>query len=242
MPHQQNAFGIFGKTTADSDDESMDTVAMQVAALTYQSQVTALMAATLLQRAEQQFAHLVSQQNLMHEIMHQIIMQVNALSFNQSDAGHGKLESFNSSGRRQGCSRRQWGGAQMAVDGGQFGGSFVPAASSHAHGSTAAVAPYQGRGPPLFHAPPENRQQGPAQYIPSSRGYGAGGHGNGHTPAALISNRVKLYANWNVCYSCGFDVPGGHTSMTCPTNLHKLLHDIYFTQQNAQQYIALGHP
>jgi hypothetical protein len=33
MPHQQNAFGILGETTADSDNESTDTVATQVAAL-----------------------------------------------------------------------------------------------------------------------------------------------------------------------------------------------------------------
>jgi hypothetical protein len=30
--------------------------------------------------------------------------------------------------------------------------------------------------------------------------------------------------------------------MMCPTNLHKPLHDVYFKQQNVQQYIALGHP
>jgi hypothetical protein len=40
MPYQQNAFGILGETTADSDDKSADTVATQVAALTYQSQLT----------------------------------------------------------------------------------------------------------------------------------------------------------------------------------------------------------
>jgi hypothetical protein len=87
MPHQQNAFGILGKTAADSDDKSVDVVAMQVVALTYQSQLTTLMAATLLQWAEQQFAHLASQQNLMHENMHQIIAQVNALSLTKAMRG-----------------------------------------------------------------------------------------------------------------------------------------------------------
>ena len=28
-------------------------------------------------------------------------------------------------------------------------------------------------------------------------------------------NPVKQYNNWNVCYSCGFDVEDRHTSMTC---------------------------
>jgi hypothetical protein len=96
--------------------------------------------------------------------------------------------------------------------------------------------------PPFSMLSPANHQWGLAQYIPSAGGYGAGGHGNGRTPATPFSNRVKIYANWNVYYLCRFDVPDGHTSMMCPTNLHKLLHDVYFTQQNAQQYIALGHP
>jgi hypothetical protein len=98
MPYQQNALGILGKTMADLDDKSVDTVATQVAALRYQSQLTTLMAATLLQWAAQQFVHLASQQNLMHENMPQTILQVNTLSFDQKNAGRGRLASFNSGG------------------------------------------------------------------------------------------------------------------------------------------------
>ncbi len=245
MPHQQNSSRIFGETTANLDDKSTDTVTTQVVALTYQSQLTTSMVANLYQQAEQQFVHLASQQNLMHENMHQIIAQVNALSFNQSNAGCKRLASFNSGSRGQGRSRRQQGGAQTAVDGGQFGGGFVPAARSYTHGPTAKVAPYQGGGPPPFHAPLGNHRGGPLQYIPPVGGYGVGGQGNtpqgGCTPTALFSNRVKLYANWNACYLCGFDVPNGHTSTTCPTNLRKLSHNVYFMRQNMQQYITLGH-
>jgi hypothetical protein len=57
--------------------------------------VTASTVANATQRAEQQFAHLASQQNMMHENMHQIIAHVNALSFNQSDAGHGRIAGNN---------------------------------------------------------------------------------------------------------------------------------------------------
>ncbi len=85
--------------TVDLDDKSADLVATQVAALTYQSKLTASTAANSIQCAEQQFTHLASQQNLMHENMHQIIAQVNALSFNQSNTGWGRLGSFNSSGQ-----------------------------------------------------------------------------------------------------------------------------------------------
>ncbi len=116
--------------TADLDNKSADTAVTQVAVLLYQSQLTVLMATKLLQKAEQQFAHFASQQNLMHENMHQITAQVNALNFNQSNAGHGRLASLNKGGRGQGKCRHQQVGTQMAVDGGQFGGGFVPAASS----------------------------------------------------------------------------------------------------------------
>jgi hypothetical protein len=79
-----------------------------VAALTYQSQVTASIAATSSQHAEQQFAHLASQQNLMHENMHLIIAQVNALSFNKSDAGRGRFadNNFDGNGGR-GCGQER---------------------------------------------------------------------------------------------------------------------------------------
>ena len=59
-------------------------------------------------------------------------------------------------------------------------------------------------------------------------------------PGPPYSNLTKRYAHWNACFSCGFDVPDGHTSQTCPLHLKKLDHDIYFTHQNAQQYIDQG--
>jgi hypothetical protein len=154
MPHQQNAFLILGQTAVDSDDKSTNTVATQVAALTYQSQLTASTAVNLIQRAEQQFAHLALQQNLMHENMHQIIAQVNMLSFNQSNAGQGKLGVFESGGCEHVHNRGKQGGTQMAFNSGQFGGGFAPATSGFASGPTAAIVPYgsmtQGSAPPWF--------------------------------------------------------------------------------------------
>jgi hypothetical protein len=55
-----------------------------------------------------------------------------------------------------------------------------------------------------------------------------------HLQQQPFSNRVKCHANWNICYSCGFDVADGHMSMSCPAHLQKALHDIYFMRQNAQ--------
>jgi hypothetical protein len=88
------------------DKESVDgSVATQVAALTYQSQLTANMAANTSVRQEQQLAHLAAQQNMIHKNMHQIIAGLNAVTFNQSDkgcsAGHFAPRGF--SGGCRGC-------------------------------------------------------------------------------------------------------------------------------------------
>jgi hypothetical protein len=162
-------FWNFGAEAVDLDNKTTDTVATQVAALTYQSQLTASTAANLIQRtAEQQFGHLATQKNLMHENMHQIIAQINALSFNQSNAGQGRLGVFDSGHRGCGCGRRKQGGAHTAFDGGQFGGGFAPATGGFAPGPTAAAVPYksmtQGRAPPGFYAPVGTRQGGQMQY------------------------------------------------------------------------------
>ena len=53
------------------------------------------------------------------------------------------------------------------------------------------------------------------------------------------SNIYKCHNNWNVCFSCGFDIENGHTSMTCP--FKKANHQQSFSRENAQQFIAAGY-
>jgi len=53
------------------------------------------------------------------------------------------------------------------------------------------------------------------------------------------SNIYKRHNNWNVCFSCGFDIEDGHTSMTCP--FKKMNHQQAFSRENAQQFIAAGY-
>ena len=79
-----------------------------------------------------------------------------------------------------------------------------------------------------------------ADYVPSGRGgsYGASAGANTHRP--FQSNLVKTHNNWNVCYSCGFDVEDGHDSMSCHMDWHKPGHDVYFTRANAQQKLDAG--
>ncbi len=46
--------------------------------------------------------------------------------------------------------------------------------------------------------------------IPIAPG-GAGIVGQPATQAGAFLNLTKGFANWNVCYSCGFDIEDGHT-------------------------------
>ena len=75
-----------------------------------------------------------------------------------------------------------------------------------------------------------------ADYVPQGRGQG--GY-TGPSPANR-PNPIKLHNNWNVCYSCGFDVEDGHNSQTCHFNWRKPTHDVTFTRANAQQKLAQG--
>ena len=54
-----------------------------------------------------------------------------------------------------------------------------------------------------------------------------------------FSNIYKVHNNWNVCFSCGFDIEDGHTSITCP--FKRWNHQDSFTRKNAQQFIAAGY-
>ena len=53
------------------------------------------------------------------------------------------------------------------------------------------------------------------------------------------TNPVKKYNNWDMCYTCGFDVDNGHTSMTCPYK--KEGHQDGCNRGNYLQYQAMGH-
>ena len=53
-------------------------------------------------------------------------------------------------------------------------------------------------------------------------------------------NQHKHYNNWNMCISCGFDVPGWHTSKTCPRPCRKQNHNEDCDRTNYQQYRNAG--
>jgi hypothetical protein len=61
----------------------------------------------------------------------------------------------------------------------------------------------------------------------------------GQQPRTPYSNTVKHFANWNYCYTCGFDVEEWHTSTTCPNP--KPGHQQQCNRQNFQGYKDAGH-
>jgi hypothetical protein len=91
-----------------------------------------------------------------------------------------------------------------------------------------------------------------ADYMRTQGGAGAGipGHlvpnGGGIVPAINTgvpqgrnpdySNIYKRHNNWNVCFSCGFDIEDGHTSMRCP--FKKANHQQAFSRENAKAFIT----
>ena len=52
---------------------------------------------------------------------------------------------------------------------------------------------------------------------------------------------MKRFANWNYCFSCGFDVTDDHTSKTCPIIWRKNGHQEECTRQNVHQYVVAGY-
>jgi hypothetical protein len=54
------------------------------------------------------------------------------------------------------------------------------------------------------------------------------------------SNIRKQNNNWNVRYSCGFGIEDGYTLMTCPMGWRKHTHNVTFTRNNAQIFLAGG--
>jgi hypothetical protein len=56
---------------------------------------------------------------------------------------------------------------------------------------------------------------------------------------ANYSNIYTRYNNWNVCFSCGFNIKDGHTLQSCP--FQKVNHQTGFTCKNVQQFIAAGY-
>ena len=169
---------------------------------------------------------------------HQILEQLAALSFNASSAGQGMHRGGHGGGRgtppppyvqpppthtttyQQGYGgrrRRQGRGGGGRTQQQYFLGTVHPGTPAMGGVFPPTYAPPAGgAGTMLGYAPPG----GMPRYAP------LGGRQPQEQPP--YSNLVKRYTNWNACYTCGFDVPDGHTSMSCQAQ-RKAGHDVYFT-------------
>ncbi len=54
-------------------------------------------------------------------------------------------------------------------------------------------------------------------------------------------NIMKMFASWNMCFTCGFNVEDGHTPKTRPAHWRKMNHQEGFTRENARQWINAGY-
>ena len=175
-----------------------------------------------------QLAQLAATQEAQHATLHQIIEGLNAVAFNVSDAGRSNSGGGQGYRGRPGPGRSTRRGYPHQIGASSYHGGYTP--------------PGMARGAPI--SPPPIRAPGqfdgiagvggiPA-YRPPTPGRGGPYTGTGYTGRlgyqggrALVnmqaqppySNIIKRYANWNICYSCGFDVttdiPACHAPLIC---------------------------
>ena len=226
----QNAFAVLQEESEEEDDD-VQTVITQMAALTTQSQLTAnttaensaSVAAAInqlnanQQAMQQQFAAFTTQRNTTYQPA-PTMQQPPITQFSIPN-----MASFNTTGR---------GGGRRGGYGRGGRANFVNTGGRNARTPFANFVGRGGQGglPPIG---------------------GGGGHGGGAVPfvqqamprnaAPMYSNIIKKYANWNVCFSCGFDVEDGHTSKTCPAPWRRANHQEGFDRNNSGQYIAAGY-
>jgi hypothetical protein len=225
----QNPFNVLQEESEEEDDD-VQTVITQMAALTTQSQLTATTTAETSasvaaainqlnanqQAMQQQFAAFTTQRNTTYH--HAPIMQPPITQFSIPN-----IASFNAAGR---------GGGRRGGHGRGGRANFVNTGGRNARTPFENFVGLGGQGglPPIG---------------------GGGGCGGGVVPfaqqamprnaAPMYLNIIKKYANWNVCFSCGFDVEDGHTSKTCPAPWRRANHQEGFDRNNSGQYIAAGY-
>jgi hypothetical protein len=156
----QSAFGILENNDSDDDESLASTVATQVAALTYQSQLTQSTAATIGQRQELQLAQLAAAQEAQHATMHQIIEGLNAVAFNASDAGRGMPTFGGRGGNRShngpGHGPQRGGGPPFG--GSSYNGGYNPLNMTRAAGIPSFSIPGRFQGDTTGGVPPYHPQ------------------------------------------------------------------------------------
>ncbi len=148
--------------------QRMESMVNQVATLTYQSQSTASTTATTTQHNKQKLAAIKATQHATHASLHQIIAQLNAVTFNQSDAGCGCFVGHgHGRATRRGFAWGNGGGPPPYV-GSDFQGGGFSRSPPPPRGGFPPGGGFQGGFPggpaqPPTYVPPGGLQDGPPQ-------------------------------------------------------------------------------
>lgn len=88
--------------------------------------------------------------------------------------------------------------------------------------------------------PPKNTNVTGGVGIPPQAGGGKRQSGN-QQQRPFKSNPYTWFKNWNVCFSCGFDVPAWHNSQMCSQGGCLDGHQEEYNRKKYRQYIGIGH-
>jgi hypothetical protein len=211
LPFQQNAFNALAAD--DSNEDTADTVPTQMAALTYQSQLTAATATNASQRMDQYVQTLAQQQEQLHQMQHQIMEQLAALSLNHGNGYRGV--------GRQGCPHPP---PPTPFAPNQFGHHNFGNQGRQGRGRGRG----RGRGPPAFTGghttPPHVYHYMKGAHISCSSHTRWSGmfytHASG-TGGCTILKHNKMICKLERMLFVWFDMEDNHTSQTCLLHLRK---------------------
>ncbi len=202
----QNAYAMLTKESTDGEDDDVQSIITQMAAIPTQRQMTVAanaMTTFLVTTAINQLA--TNQQAMLQKIA----AFVNAArappaavqfptQFTIPAVGNFQGGGY-CGGRRGRRGRGDRRGRQVQSGGHNTRTPFANYIACQAGGGFPATTPLQTPGMPFMEAGPAN---------------------------ASHSNIIKRYANMNACFSCGFDVEDGHTSNTCPASWRHKNHQV----------------
>lgn len=235
-----NAFNVMASEEGTEDDDIIDELTEQVAALATQGQqhaanananVESLSAAMnqLHQQQQQLLALFATQQQ---QQQHQQF-----LAANQAQQQQPVLPMWNPQAAfalPQNMAPAQWQGGQRAPANGRGRGRGGRGRGNGGRGGRGGGAPVYDTGAQGHYQRPPQQQQ---WYCPP-----AGGGAVPPPPGFMPNNRgapnpIKRFANWKMCQSCGFDVD--HDSPQCPRK--KPGHNDAVNRSNWAQYEAMGY-
>jgi hypothetical protein len=225
----QNAFAALHEES-NEEDADVQMVITQMAALTTQSQLTATTVAEFSAAVAAAISKLAANQHAMQQQFAAFTTQHNT-TYQPAQAAQPPITQFSipnfamfpaegrGGGKRggRGCS----GHTNFTTTGGcNIRTPFANFVGCGGQGSLPPIGGERGRGSGMAPFTQQNMQ---------------------HNTAPMYSNITKHYANWNVCFSCGFDVKDGHTSKICPAPWRRANHQEGYNRNNSGQYIVVGY-